>query len=101
AARAQGVDVSAETCPHYLLLDESELIRRGGEAKINPPLRTRPLAPDGLDLISSDPGGWPAEPKDGPDIFSVASGAPGVELIVPLVHDALGAAALVSLVSEA
>ena len=34
-----GLDVSAETCPHYLLLDESELLRRGGEAKINPPLR--------------------------------------------------------------
>ena len=101
AARAQGVDVSAETCPHYLLLDESELIRRGGEAKINPPLRDLPLAADGLDLISSDHVGWPPERKHGPDIFAVASGAPGVELIVPLVHDALGAAALVRLVSEA
>ena len=39
AARRDGVDVSAETCPHYLLLDESELRDRGGEAKINPPLR--------------------------------------------------------------
>jgi allantoinase len=101
AARAEGVDVSAETCPHYLLLDESELVRRGGEAKINPPLRALPLAPTGLDLISSDHVGWPPERKHGSDIFSVASGAPGVELIVPLVHDALGAAALVSLVSEA
>ena len=40
-ARADGVDVSVETCPHYLLLDEEELARRGGEAKINPPLRPR------------------------------------------------------------
>src|SRR5579871_1903778 len=39
AARADGVDVSAESCPHYLLYDETELVRRGGEAKINPPLR--------------------------------------------------------------
>jgi allantoinase len=99
-ARADGVDVSAETCPHYLLLDESELARRGGEAKINPPLRTAPLPADGLDLVSSDHVGWPPERKHGPDIFALASGAPGVELIVPLVHDALGAAALVRLVSE-
>ena len=33
--------MSAETCTHYLLLDERELTRRGGEAKINPPLRPR------------------------------------------------------------
>jgi allantoinase len=99
-ARADGLDVSAETCPHYLLLDASELLRRGGEAKINPPLRDAPLPADGLDLISSDHVGWPSERKHGPDIFALASGAPGVELIVPLVHDALGATALVRLVSE-
>ena len=101
AARADGVDVSAETCPHYLLLDESELLRLGGEAKINPPLRAAPLSADGLDLISSDHVGWPRERKHGADIFALASGAPGVELLVPLVHDALGARALARLVSEA
>ena len=101
AARAQGVDVSAETCPHYLLLDESELRRRGGEAKINPPLRAAPLAVGGIDLIASDHVGWPRERKHGEDIFELAAGAPGVELIVPLVHAALGAPALARLVSEA
>ncbi len=101
AARAQGVDVSAETCPHYLLLDESELSRRGGEAKINPPLRAAPLPAQGLDLIASDHVGWPRERKHGEDIFAVAAGAPGVELIAALVHDALGPAALARLVSEA
>jgi allantoinase len=99
-ARRDGVDVSAETCPHYLLLDERELLARGGDAKINPPLRAAPLPADGLDLISSDHVGWPPERKRGPDIFALASGAPGVELIVPLVHDALGPARLVQLVSE-
>jgi allantoinase len=100
AARRDGVDVSAETCPHYLLLDESELQRQGGEAKINPPLRRSPLPPTGVDLISSDHVGWPPERKHGPDIFALASGAPGVELIVALVHDSLGPAELVRLVSE-
>ena len=84
AARAGGVDVSAESCPHYLLLDESELARRGGEAKINPPLRARPLGLRGIDIVASDHVGWPVERKRGDDIFALASGAPGVELIVPL-----------------
>jgi allantoinase len=99
--RAAGLDVTAESCPHYLLLDESELARRGGEAKINPPLRAAPLAPAGIDLIASDHVGWPRERKHGEDIFALASGAPGVELIVPLIHDALGPRALVRLVCEA
>jgi allantoinase len=101
AARAQGIDVTAETCPHYLLLDESDLVKRGGEAKINPPLRTHRLPADGLDLISSDHVGWSRERKHGADIFQVAAGAPGVELLVALVHDALGAPTLAHLVSEA
>ncbi len=100
-ARLDGVDVSAETCPHYLLLDESELTRQGAAAKINPPLRADPLPATGLDLISSDHVGWPVSRKRGPDIFAVSAGAPGVELIVALVHDALGPADLVRLVSEA
>jgi allantoinase len=99
-ARATGVDASAETCPHYLLLDESALVQRGGEAKINPPLRGAPLGTEGVELIASDHVGWPAERKRGDDIFAIASGAPGVELIAPLVHDALGAAELVRLVAE-
>jgi allantoinase len=99
-ARADGVDATGETCPHYLLLDESDLARRGGECKINPPLRAASLPADGLELIASDHVGWPVERKHGPDIFALASGAPGVELIAALVHDALGPANLVRLVSE-
>jgi allantoinase len=90
AARASGVDVSAESCPHYLLLDESELARRGGEAKINPPLRERALPLRDIDVVASDHVGWPVERKHGEDIFALASGAPGVELIVPLIADAFG-----------
>lgn len=101
-ARADGVDVSLETCPHYLLLDERELARRGGEAKINPPLRPasevealwRRIAAGELDLVSSDHVGWPAERKRGDDVFELASGAPGVELILPLMHDALASRGL-------
>lgn len=38
--KARGVKVTAETCPHYLLLDESALEAYNANAKINPPLRT-------------------------------------------------------------
>ena len=96
-AGSDGVDVSVETCPHYLLLDEDELASRGGEAKINPPLRPakevqalwRRLAAGEIDLVSSDHVGWPAARKRGDDVFALAAGAPGVELIVPLMHDAI------------
>lgn len=35
-----GVDVSAETCPHYLLYTEDDLDRMGGLGKCAPPLRS-------------------------------------------------------------
>jgi len=39
-AKSRGVAVTAETCPHYLLLDESSLDGYRTDAKVNPPLRT-------------------------------------------------------------
>jgi allantoinase len=38
-ARARGVDVSCETCPHYLVLSEDDLAALGAIAKCAPPLR--------------------------------------------------------------
>ena len=93
ARRARrGVDVSAESCPHYLLLDESELTRRGGEAKINPPLRARPLACAGS--TSSPPTTSAGRPSASAATTSSRSprARPALELIVPLIHDALRAA---------
>jgi allantoinase len=40
-ARARGVDVSCETCPHYLVLSEDDLETLGAVAKCAPPLRSR------------------------------------------------------------
>jgi allantoinase len=39
-AQGKGVDVSGETCPHYLLYVEDDLERIGGTAKCAPPFRT-------------------------------------------------------------
>ena len=38
AARA-GVDVTCETCPHYLVLNENDVERIGALAKCEPPIR--------------------------------------------------------------
>ncbi len=39
-AKARGVDITCETAPHYLVLDEGDLIEHG-RFKMNPPLRGR------------------------------------------------------------
>ena len=36
-ARARGVKITAETCPHYLMLDESALRGYNANAKVSPP----------------------------------------------------------------
>ncbi|MCG8530377.1 MAG: dihydroorotase [Desulfovibrionales bacterium] len=38
-AKARGVKVTAETCPHYLLLTDDKLENYSTAAKVNPPLR--------------------------------------------------------------
>jgi allantoinase len=91
-AIGDGVDVTAETCTHYLVMDEDDLRRLGGRAKINPPLRPRAqqdalwrlLDAGRVDQITSDHVGWSRELKDTPDIFAARSGVPGLETTLPL-----------------
>ncbi len=40
SAKARGMDVSCETAPHYLVLDDSQL-QEDGRFKMNPPIRGR------------------------------------------------------------
>jgi allantoinase len=40
-ARQQGVDVTCETCPHYLVLSDDDVQRLGAVAKCAPPLRSK------------------------------------------------------------
>ena len=39
-AKADGVTITAETCPQYFVLTEDELLRQDTLARVNPPLRT-------------------------------------------------------------
>ncbi len=95
-AKAEGLPVTAETCPHYLILDGEEIIRKwGGVAKINPPVRTLDHAKalwDGLKsravkMIASDHSPHAHEEKLRDDIWNTPAGWPGVETMLGLMLD--------------
>ncbi len=104
--RAEGVRATAETCIQYLVLDEGAAERLGALAKINPPLRAPEhvaalweyLAAGRIDQVTSDHAPWALARKSNPeDIFANASGAPGVETLLPLLHTHGVAAGRISL----
>ncbi len=96
-AREAGISVSAETCPHYLLFDESVLERVGPYGKINPPIRGpedrealwQAIDEGVIDVIATDHAPFTAEEKEASwgNIIDAPPGHPGVEMLVPLVLD--------------
>ena len=71
-AKARGVQVTAETCPHYFTLTEEACIEYDTNAKMNPPLRTRAdveaviagLRDGTIDMIATDHAPHHADEKD-------------------------------------
>jgi len=61
-AKAEGLDVTAETCPHFFTLDHESVRGFDTNAKVNPPLRTaddvegiiESLADGTMDVIATD-----------------------------------------------
>ena len=92
AARARGVDVTCETCPHYLVLTEDDMEELGAVAKCAPPLRPRAeldalwaAIEDGtLPMVASDHSPSPAELKIGGDFFGAWGGISGVQTTLAL-----------------
>ena len=84
-AKARGVDVTAETCPHYLWFDETDLERLGAVLKCAPPIRSATeleslWANFGLiDTIGSDHSPAPPSMKTDPDFFKIWGGISGVQ----------------------
>ncbi len=106
AAKARGVSVWAETCPQYLLMEESVLNQPGVDGAkwmCSPPQRTEAdhaalwdgLIDGTLSLVSSDhapyrfdeTGKLLAGPT--PDFSKIANGLPGLEVRMPLMFDAM------------
>jgi dihydroorotase len=91
-ARSRGVDVTAETCPHYLLLSSGDYERFGGVIRVNPPVRElqnqgplwRALQTGLIDMIATDHAPHTPEEKTRPDIWTVDCGFPGVETQMPI-----------------
>jgi dihydroorotase len=91
-AKARGVDISGETCPHYLLLSTDDYMRVPGVIAVNPPVREarnrEPLwaaIKDGtIDIIATDHAPHTPEEKTRNDIWTVDCGFPGVETQMPL-----------------
>jgi len=91
-AKARGVDITGETCPHYLLLSADDYARCAGIIRVNPPVREaahqaalwRALCDGTIDVIATDHAPHAPEEKTRNDIWSVDCGFPGVETQMPL-----------------
>ena len=94
-AKARGLDVSCETAPHYLLLDDS-MLQEEGRFKMNPPVRGREdrLAliegiQDGtIDIIATDHAPHSAEEKSR-GLEKSAFGIVGLETAFPVLYTGL------------
>jgi dihydroorotase-like cyclic amidohydrolase len=96
-ARREGVDVTCETCAHYLHMDWTALDRLGGYAKCKPPLRSpenkdrmwEKVLKEQIDFIAADHAPYTREEKDG-DIWKAGWGMTGAQTMIPvLISDGL------------
>jgi allantoinase len=96
SAKQRGVDVTCETCPHYLLLTGDDMERLGAAAKCAPPMRdpeNRDLLWEALraghvDTLGSDHSPSPWSLKQDRNFFRVWGGISGVQHLLPLLLDA-------------
>lgn len=89
--RAKGIDITMETCPHYLAFSYEDLIERGAVLKTSPVIKTREdsaklwkhLAEGSIDFIASDHAPCTSEEKNTGSIWTDYAGIPGTELLFP------------------
>ncbi|GHF20401.1 dihydroorotase [Streptomyces griseoluteus] len=95
-AKSRGIDVTAEVCPHHLLLTE-EMVRTYNPAyKVNPPLRTErdvralreALADGTIDIVATDHAPHPHEDKDC-EWAAAAMGMVGLETALSVVQETM------------
>ena len=98
-ARAEGVQVYAETCPQYILFNEDTAEHAGVFARMKPPLRDpqrmaelrRMYRDEAFAMTGSDHAPYLKEEKlkNGQDIWHTFDGLPGLELSLPLLLNAV------------
>ncbi|MBQ9839224.1 MAG: dihydroorotase [Oscillospiraceae bacterium] len=91
-AKAEGVDITCETGPHYLIMDDSQL-QEDGWFKMNPPIRSKAdkeallegLLDGTIDMIATDHAPHSLEEK-GRGLEKSAFGIVGIEIAFPLLY---------------
>ncbi len=86
-ARLSRVDVTAETCHHYLLLNDKDVAKIGASAKCAPPIRDekrreamwRDLRAGRIHTLGSDHSPAPADLKTSDDFFAIWGGIGGCQ----------------------
>ncbi|MBR2010200.1 MAG: dihydroorotase [Clostridia bacterium] len=102
-AKKEGVDITCETGPHYLVLDDS-CLQEHGRFKMNPPLRDakdREALVEGLldgtvDMIATDHAPHASEEKE-KGLASSAFGVVGIETAFPVMYTKLVKEGILSL----
>ena len=102
-AKAEGLDVSCETAPHYLLLDDS-MLQEEGRFKMNPPIRDkadrealiRGILDGTIDMIATDHAPHSAGEKSR-GLEKSAFGIVGLETAFPLLYTGLVKTGIISL----
>ena len=102
-AKREGVDVTCETAPHYLLLDDTSL-SDDGRFKMNPPLRSpadreallEGIADGTIDMIATDHAPHSAEEKSR-GLTGSAFGITGLETAFPALYTGLVKKGIISL----
>lgn len=95
-AQFNGLPVTAETCPNYLLLDNTSYDKIGPIIKGYPLVRYKEdqdrlwegIQDGVIDLVCSDHAPHTAEDKKG-DLWSIPAGSCGVETLAPLMIDSV------------
>ena len=94
-AKADGVNITCETAPHYLVMDDSDL-KEDGRFKMNPPLRDKAdrealiegIQDGTIDMISTDHAPHSAEEK-ARGLEKSAFGVVGIETAFPVLYTKL------------
>ena len=92
SAKAQGINVTCETAPHYLIMDES-FLQEDGRFKMNPPLRSAEdraaliagIQDGTIDMIATDHAPHSADEK-AKGLEKSAFGIVGIETAFPLLY---------------
>ncbi|MGB3682196.1 MAG: allantoinase AllB, partial [Rubrobacteraceae bacterium] len=95
AARKRGVDVTCETCAHYLVLTEEDAGVLGAVAKCAPPLRPQEdleslwehVHEDNVEFVTSDHSPCPPDMKVGDDMFRAWGGIAGCQSLLNVMLD--------------